>query len=146
MSESKGENIDADLGSDLPAIDADPGRMQQVVWNLLVNATKFTPAGGRVSVETRSPDPLTVRMRVSDNGIGIPAEFLPHVFERFRQADGSATRQYGGLGLGLSLVRSLIEAHGGTVAVTSEGRGCGATFTVWLPTARQAERDLASNA
>src|SRR6185369_15644202 len=110
------------------------GRLQQVMWNLLVNAIKFTPAGGHVWVTTDSPEPGTVRVRVRDDGVGIESDFLPHVFERFRQADGSATRQYGGLGIGLSLVHSLIEAHGGTVEVDSPGIGHGAMFTVLLPT------------
>jgi signal transduction histidine kinase len=104
-----------------------------VMWNLLVNAIKFTPQGGHVWVRSDAPEPGCVRLRVEDDGVGIDKEFLPHVFERFRQADGSATRQYGGLGIGLSLVHSLVEAHGGTVQAESDGPGHGATFTVLLP-------------
>jgi PAS domain S-box-containing protein len=135
LADSKGVTIDTDLDQDIPFVNADPGRMQQIIWNLLVNATKFSPAGGSVLVESRGIEPDEVQIRVIDNGIGIPLEFLPHVFDRFRQADGSATRQYGGLGLGLSLVKSLAEAHGGTVEVHSKGRGMGAVFTLRLPAA-----------
>jgi signal transduction histidine kinase len=134
MAEAKGVVIDTLLGMGLPTVEADSGRLQQVMWNLLVNAIKFTPAGGHVWVTTDAPEPETVRVRVRDDGVGIESDFLPHVFERFRQADGSATRQYGGLGIGLSLVHSLIEAHGGTVEVDSPGIGHGAVFTVLLPT------------
>jgi CheY-like chemotaxis protein len=102
------------------------------VWNLLSNALKFTPAGGRVDVVCRTRDgqaELTVR----DTGMGIPAAVLPHVFERFRQSDAGAQRSYGGLGLGLAIVRYLVELHGGTVTADSEGESKGATFTVRLP-------------
>jgi PAS domain S-box-containing protein len=115
----------------------DGDRLQQICWNLLANAIKFTPAGGNVSVVlSRVPQDQGVgaaQVQVIDNGIGIPADFLPHVFEHFRQADGSDTRQYGGLGLGLAIVRHLVELHGGTVAVESAGAGQGATFTVKFP-------------
>ncbi len=114
------------------AINVDPARLQQVVWNLLSNAVKFTPEGGRVSVEVNATDDQ-VQLVVSDNGLGITPEFLPHVFDRFRQADSRPTRSHGGLGLGLSIVRHLVEAHGGTVQVDSRGLGTGATFTVTLP-------------
>ncbi len=113
---------------------ADVGRLQQVVWNLLTNAIKFTPKGGRVGVALRSEDGH-VEIAVSDDGQGIAGEFLPYVFERFRQADSSTTRRHGGLGLGLALVRHLVELHGGAVRVESEGEGRGATFTVSLPVA-----------
>ncbi|AGY58916.1 ATP-binding protein [Gloeobacter kilaueensis] len=110
----------------------DSNRLSQVFWNLLSNAVKFTPNGGSVEVSLlRSTD--TVTINVSDTGIGIRPEFLPHVFERFRQADSSSTRQHGGLGLGLAIVRHLVELHGGTIAVTSGGEGQGTTFTVELP-------------
>ncbi|MFL5300609.1 MAG: ATP-binding protein [Anaeromyxobacteraceae bacterium] len=112
----------------------DPGRLQQVLWNLLANAIKFTPAGGRVEVRLSALDGW-VELSVRDTGTGIPAEFLPHVFERFRQADSSTTRAHGGLGLGLAIVRHLVEAHGGTVAAESAGQGQGSTFTVCLPVA-----------
>jgi signal transduction histidine kinase/ActR/RegA family two-component response regulator len=110
----------------------DAHRLQQVVWNLLSNAIKFTPKGGHVSVQlARSGSHAQVRVR--DSGQGIAPDFLPHVFERFRQADGSSTRRHGGLGLGLAIVRHLVELHGGTVGADSEGEGQGATFTVQLP-------------
>jgi CheY-like chemotaxis protein len=110
----------------------DPDRLQQVVWNLASNAVKFTPRGGTVDVslhQTNSHVLLTVR----DTGKGIPPDFLPHVFERFRQADSTSTRKYGGLGLGLAIVRHLVELHGGTVHAESGGPDQGATFTVRLP-------------
>ena len=100
-----------------------PGRLQQVVWNLLSNAVKFTPKGGVVQVVAASGDDSHVAIVVSDTGIGIAPTFLPHVFERFRQADASTTRRYGGLGLGLAIVRHLIELHGGTVRADSPGEG-----------------------
>ena len=106
--------------------------MQQVVSNLLSNAVKFTPEGGQVLVLLQRSD-HRAKVIVSDTGRGIRPEFLPHVFERFRQADGSTTRQHGGLGLGLAIVKHLIELHGGNVTATSEGEGRGATFTVELP-------------
>jgi PAS domain S-box-containing protein len=110
----------------------DPTRLQQVVWNLLSNAVKFTSAGGvvRIGVERLLAQ---MRITVSDTGQGIAPDFLPYVFDRFRQADGSTTRQYGGLGLGLAIVRHLVEAHGGSVHAYSAGAGAGATFTVDLP-------------
>jgi len=113
-------------------ISADPNRLQQVVWNLLSNAIKFTPRGGRVEVALKPVD-SNMEIIVTDSGEGIAPEFLPHIFERFRQADSSASRSHGGLGLGLSIVRHLVEMHGGTVRVHSEGIGCGAQFTVTLP-------------
>jgi signal transduction histidine kinase len=109
-----------------------PVRLQQIVWNLLSNAVKFTPKGGRVTARTWA-EAGEARVEVTDTGIGIAPEFLPHVFDRFRQADGSTTRQYGGLGLGLAIVRALAELHGGWVRADSEGQGRGAKFTVGLP-------------
>jgi signal transduction histidine kinase len=120
--------IDPDVG----AIIADSDRLQQIAWNLLSNAIKFTPAGGTVSVRLRRVA-AEVELTVTDNGAGIPPEFLPHVFERFRQADAGSRRRYGGMGLGLAIVRHLVELHGGTVAVESTGLGHGATFRVLLP-------------
>jgi PAS domain S-box-containing protein len=112
----------------------DGGRIEQVVWNLLANAVKFTPPGG--CVEAYLVDAGShIRIRVSDNGRGIKAEFLPRVFERFSQADSSTTRQHGGLGLGLAIVRHITELHGGTIHAESPGEGKGATFTVELPVA-----------
>ena len=117
---------------DLPRIEADANRLQQVVANLLSNAVKFTPAGGRVEVGVaRAGDDL--RLTVADTGDGLAPEVAPHIFDRFRQADSTITRQYGGLGLGLSIVRHIVERHGGTVQATSEGPGHGTTFTVTLP-------------
>jgi len=124
------------LRAHLPATAAaalvDPDRLQQVVWNLLSNAIKFTPSGGRVDVTLES-GPGEARIIVADTGAGISVEFLPYVFDRFRQAEGSSTRKYGGLGLGLAIVRHLVELHGGTVRVRSEGEGRGTTFAVTLP-------------
>jgi PAS domain S-box-containing protein len=111
----------------------DPDRLQQVVWNLVSNAVKFTPAGGRVTIEV-APTGSQVRIRVKDTGKGISPEFLPYVFDRFRQADSSSTRTHGGLGLGLAIVRHLVELHGGTVQAESAGEDQGATFIVRLPT------------
>ncbi|MBD1920981.1 PAS domain S-box protein [Microcoleus sp. FACHB-831] len=113
-------------------ISGDSDRLQQVVWNLLTNAIKFTPRGGGVIVRL-NPGKLHLEIAVSDTGQGISADFLPYVFERFRQADSSITRSYGGLGLGLALVRHIVELHGGTVRAESPGEGLGATFTVKLP-------------
>lgn len=115
-------------------IAGDPARLQQVIWNLLSNAIKFTPRDGLVQVLVR-PNGDNVEIAVRDSGAGIAPEFLTHVFERFRQGDSSTTRQHGGLGLGLSIVKHLIEQHGGTVAVASEGEQRGACFTVELPAA-----------
>lgn len=116
----------------VPPMVGDPGRLQQVVWNLLSNATKFTPSGGSIEVRVEPRD-SAVYVYVSDTGVGISPEFLPHVFERFRQADSTSTRVHGGLGLGLAIVRHLVELHGGTVEASSAGSGKGATFTVCLP-------------
>jgi signal transduction histidine kinase len=123
----------------------DPDRLQQVVWNLLTNAIKFTPRGGRVLVELRREHSY-VEVTVADTGQGIERDFLTHVFDRFRQADGSFTRNAGGLGLGLAIVRSLVELHGGQVTASSEGPRRGAVFVVRLPTAplrseKPADRD-----
>ena len=117
-----------------------PVRLQQVAWNLLSNAVKFTPDGGRVSLRVRRADG-EARVVVEDTGIGIAPEFLPHVFDRFRQADGSTTRQYGGLGLGLAIVRALAELHGGSVRAESEGAGAGARFIFSIPCAVAGEQE-----
>jgi signal transduction histidine kinase len=127
-----GVTLEACLTTSLPAVTGDAGRLQQVIRNLLSNAIKFTPAGGHVRVRLDRVDD-EVRLVVADTGVGIAREFLPHVFDRFRQADGSMTRAYGGLGVGLSIVRELVELHGGRVEVESLGAGTGATFTVRLP-------------
>ena len=121
-----------DVDRTLPTITADPERMQQVVWNLLSNAIKFTPADGRLTLSA-SREGAHVAITVSDSGIGISPEFLPFVFDRFRQADAGPRREQGGLGLGLAIVRHLVELHGGTVTARSDGPGTGATFRVLLP-------------
>ena len=116
----------------------DPDRLQQVVWNLLSNAIKFTPRGGRVQV-TLARVNSHVEIAVSDSGAGIAPELLPHVFERFQQGDSTSTRQHGGLGIGLALVRHLAELHGGSVEARSGGVGQGASFIVKLPISLAAE-------
>lgn len=113
-------------------ISGDADRLQQIVWNLLTNAVKFTPKGGRIQVKVQRIS-SHVEIVVSDSGIGISKAFLPHVFDRFRQADATITRTHGGLGLGLSIVHQLVDLHGGNVSVQSEGEGKGATFTITLP-------------
>lgn len=131
--EAKNIAIERRIPEALPGTIGDPDRLQQVVWNLVSNAVKFTPAGGRVIVAVRSePDHLVID--VIDDGAGIPAEHLLAIFERFRQIDGGTTRIHGGLGLGLAIVRQLVEMHGGTVSAHSAGLGHGATFTVRLDT------------
>jgi CheY-like chemotaxis protein/two-component sensor histidine kinase len=114
------------------AVAGDPERLQQILWNLLSNAIKFTPKGGKVQVQLQRVN-SHVEISVSDTGQGIAPEFLPHVFDRFRQADSSSKRAHGGLGLGLAIVRHLVELHGGRVHASSEGQGRGATFTIELP-------------
>src|SRR5262249_5972019 len=110
----------------------DPDRLQQCFWNLLTNAIKFTPRGGAIRVSLARVE-SHLEFIVADDGQGIAPEFLPHVFERFRQADGSTTRQQGGLGIGLSIVAGLVEMHGGSVHASSAGVGRGATFRIVLP-------------
>jgi len=130
--EAKDIRIETQFNDDLKPIGGDVDRLQQVVWNLLSNASKFTPVGGTVGVRI-SQDETYVQIQVRDTGPGIAADFLPHVFERFRQADGSTTRTHGGLGLGLAIVRHLVELHGGVIAAENETAGSGAVFTVRLP-------------
>jgi PAS domain S-box-containing protein len=130
--DAKGVRIEAVLDPDAGPISGDPERLQQVMWNLLSNAVKFTDRGGRVQVRLARVD-SHVEVVVSDTGIGISPEFLPHVFERFRQADAGIARQRGGLGLGLSIARQLTEMHGGTIEVSSGGINQGATFRVMIP-------------
>lgn len=110
----------------------DPARLQQVVWNLLSNAVKFTPNGGRIQVLLERVN-SHVEIAITDTGIGIRPEFLPYVFDRFRQADATTTRRHGGLGLGLSIVKQLVEMHGGSVRAKSPGEGMGSTFVVSMP-------------
>jgi PAS domain S-box-containing protein len=127
------ETLDPDAG----VVAGDSARLQQIVWNLLANALKFTPAGGRIEVGVRRVDG-NAEITVVDNGVGIKADVLPYVFDRFHQADRSITRRFGGLGLGLAIVKHLTELHGGAVRAESAGEGRGATFTVSLPTSAAA--------
>lgn len=131
---AEAKQIDIELIPDASAgeIIGDPTRIQQVIWNLLSNAVKFTPIGGRVQVKAERIG-TNVRVTVTDNGEGISPEFVPYVFDRFQQADGTITRRHGGLGLGLAIVRHLVEMHGGTIAAFSDGLGKGATFQVDFP-------------
>nr|MDQ3031653.1 hybrid sensor histidine kinase/response regulator [Myxococcota bacterium] len=130
--EAKKIRVQAVLDPDAGPVMGDPARIQQVLWNLLSNAVKFTPKGGRVQVSLRSID-SSIEIEVSDNGVGIGAEFLAHVFAPFRQQDGSTTRAHGGLGLGLSISKNLVELHGGTITAASDGVGLGTRITVRLP-------------
>jgi len=122
------------LASDALSLMGDPTRLQQVVWNLLSNAARFTPKGGSIQIVLRRVESV-LELEVSDTGDGIPASFLPHIFDRFRQADPSTTRAHGGLGLGLSIARNLVEMHGGTISAHSPGEGQGSSFVVRLPVA-----------
>src|ERR1043165_7908998 len=130
--DAKGITLDYWAQPGLGAISADSARLQQIIWNLLSNAVKFTPHGGQIDIRV-SRDDSNASVTVSDTGQGIAAEFLPRVFDRFRQADSSTTRSFGGLGLGLAIVRHLVELHGGTVSAYSEGVGKGATFSASFP-------------
>jgi signal transduction histidine kinase len=133
VAEQSAVRIELVLNEDA-TVQGDQARMQQVVWNLLTNAIKFTPAGGWIRV-TASRDGDRIRATVTDSGAGISPEFLPYVFDRFRQEDGAATREHAGLGIGLSIVRHVVELHGGLVTAHSEGEGRGASFTVEFPVA-----------
>ena len=130
--EAKGVQIEVRVHRPMGTLFGDPGRLQQVTWNLLANAVKFTPAGGRVTLDLARAEGYAV-LTVTDTGVGVAPSFLPFVFEPFLQADTTTRRPFGGLGLGLSIVRQLVEAHGGSISVTSEGEGRGTTFTVRLP-------------
>ncbi|MET0623818.1 MAG: ATP-binding protein, partial [Pyrinomonadaceae bacterium] len=132
--EAKGVRVQKVMDTGLVSVSGDPVRLQQIVWNLLSNAIKFTPRGGRVQVRMERVN-SHIEVAVVDTGAGIAPEFLPHVFDRFRQADQRTTRRHGGLGLGLAIVRHLVELHGGSVRAESEGEGRGSTFTVMLPVA-----------
>ncbi|AKF03653.1 response regulator [Sandaracinus amylolyticus] len=132
QAEARGVRIAAEVPSEIGEVLGDADRLQQVVWNLLTNAVKFTPTQGRVDVRLRAL-PGEVEIVVRDTGAGIPREFLPHVFDRFRQADAGKARAHGGLGLGLTIVRHIVELHGGSIVADSDGEGRGATFTVRLP-------------
>ena len=128
--EQKNLELTTDVDSAIPPLRQDAQKLRQILWNLLSNAVKFTPEGGTVHVALRARN-NAAEMIITDSGEGIPQDFLPSVFEPFRQADGSTTRPHSGLGLGLSIVKHLTEAMGGTVNVTSKA-GSGTTFTVWL--------------
>jgi PAS domain S-box-containing protein len=130
--EAKDIKIETILDSSLGLVSGDPDRLQQVVWNILSNAAKFTPVGGKVQIAV-GKNKAHVEIEVKDTGPGIDPAFLPHVFERFRQADGTTTRTHGGLGLGLAIVRHLVELHGGTIGVENRVDGPGAVFTIRLP-------------
>src|SRR6185369_575397 len=135
--ETKQINFQIDLGSLAFPVMGDPNRLQQIFWNLFSNAVKFTPKRGEVTVKIE-PQSAHFCVSVTDTGVGIPPEFVPYIFDRFRQADGSTTRSQGGLGLGLAIVRHLVDLHHGSVHVESEGQQRGATFTVTLPIAQAA--------
>lgn len=130
--QAQGVTLKSVLDSRVGSISGDPARLQQVIWNLLTNAVKFTPRGGQVQVMLEQVG-SNVEVNVSDTGEGIPLDFLPHIFERFSQADGTASRRHGGLGLGLAIVKTLTEMHGGKVSAHSAGAGKGATFRLSLP-------------
>jgi PAS domain S-box-containing protein len=140
--DAKGIQVETALDSEECVVSGDPNRLRQVIWNLLMNAIKFTPRGGNVRLSLKCVD-TGARLTVSDTGDGISAEFLPYVFHRFRQEEGSISRKAGGLGLGLAVVRHLVELHGGSVSAESPGPGQGSIFTVDLPLA--AERDAPTN-
>jgi CheY-like chemotaxis protein len=130
--EAKAIRLETDLDGAADVIFGDPVRIQQIAWNLLANATKFTPRHGRIRLTLKRAGALA-ELRITDSGDGISAEFLPHVFDRFRQADASTRKRHGGLGLGLAIARYLTEMHEGTIDALSEGEGRGATFVVRLP-------------
>ncbi len=130
--DAKSIELETNIDGESCVIGGDTQRLQQIVWNLISNAVKFTPEGGKVAIKLENKD-TRARLTVSDTGKGIEAEFLPFIFERFRQEDASSTRRHGGLGLGLAIVRHLVELHGGTIAATSAGENLGSIFTVELP-------------
>jgi CheY-like chemotaxis protein len=130
--QSKGVRLESILDPQSVIVSGDPGRLQQIFWNLLSNAIKFTPKGGKVQVLLQRVN-SHIEFSVSDTGIGISADFLPHVFERFSQKDSSTHREYGGLGLGLAICKQLVDLHGGSIQAKSMGEGQGATFVVTLP-------------
>ncbi|EDX77313.1 ATPase, histidine kinase-, DNA gyrase B-, and HSP90-like domain protein [Coleofasciculus chthonoplastes PCC 7420] len=140
--EAKALQIEIQLDTEVAPILGDASRLQQIMWNLLSNAVKFTPKGGQIQVRLEQIEDQA-QIQVSDTGIGIHAEFLPYVFDRFRQEDGSLTRSHGGIGMGLAIVRYLVELQGGTVWAESPGSGQGATFTVRFPIFPQGRRQKA---
>jgi len=132
VADAKGVRVETIIDPLTTPVSGDPDRLQQVVWNLLSNAIKFTSRGGRVQLRLARVN-SHVEIAVSDTGCGIDADFMPFVFERFRQADATFSREQGGLGLGLAIAKQLAELHGGTMTAASDGPGCGATFTLKLP-------------
>ena len=140
VAQARGLVLESRVDNEIGVVRADPGRLQQVVWNLLSNAVKFTPSGGKVKVAARRLD-AKVCIEVSDTGIGIRRDFLPNVFERFKQAEVGTARAHGGLGLGLSIAKQLVEMHGGTIAVHSDGEGRGSTFRIELPLAQHGDSE-----
>ena len=140
--EKKNITLTLDLDGEDTPLDGDAARMAQIIGKLLGNALKFTSSGGHVDVRTWRVDG-SLALSVRDDGDGIASELLPHVFDRFHQVEGAPARRHGGLGIGLSLVRHFVEAHGGTVVAASEGLGCGSTFVVMLPVARVTRRERA---
>ena len=130
--QAKGVSLQKNIAPHIGTITGDPNRLQQVFWNLLSNSIKFTPKGGKITVLVGWSGPM-LEIRINDSGLGISPEFIPYVFDRFRQGDASLTRQYGGLGLGLAIVKQLVELHGGTVRAKSSGVGKGSSFIVTLP-------------
>jgi PAS domain S-box-containing protein len=140
---AKGIDLVLSLDPTVDPISGDPDRIQQIIWNLLSNAVKFTPSGGRIEIQL-APGKTHVEIRVEDTGRGIDPEFLPYIFDRFRQEDSSSTRRHGGLGLGLTIVRDLTELHGGNVTAANRTAGRGAVFTVVLPRAVLALRKAVS--
>lgn len=143
--DSKNLNLNVTLDPAARHTLGDSSRLQQVVWNLLSNAIKFTPTGGNIEVRVQRANG-NLQICVKDSGQGISPEFLPHIFEHFRQADGTTTRLHGGLGLGLAIVRQLVELHGGSVKADSRGEGDGCTFTIELPMAPKKRQQVHSSA
>ncbi len=143
--DAKGIRLDYLAAPGLGAISADSGRLHQIIWNLLSNAVKFTPQGGEIKIRIEQ-ERSHAKVTVQDTGQGIDPEFLPRVFDRFRQADSSTTRSFGGLGLGLAIVRHLVELHGGTVSAESEGAGKGATFSATFPLLMDRSEPIAQSA
>lgn len=141
---SKDISVETHFEAQVINVLADPNRLQQIIWNLLSNAIKFTPRSGKIFVRTEQIN-NQIKISITDTGKGIDSAFLPHVFDRFRQEDAATTRQFGGLGLGLSIVRHLVELHGGVVAASSPGENKGSTFTVFLPTGNSAENPASNS-
>jgi signal transduction histidine kinase len=132
LAEAKNISIDFNMESKTANLCADPNRLGQVLWHILSNAIKFTPCGGRIDIRLHCAKSEII-ISVADTGEGISSDFLPYVFDRFRQADATSTRKHGGLGLGLAIVKHLVEMHNGSVHAESPGKGAGSTFTVRLP-------------